>query len=220
MERAVSELFTSRPLTSHLLRPPFAFPSSTANGGQVPAGKQVGDLLLFCADVLVASLEYPARHWVSAGLMGATAAAVKEMVVAGGWGSVGEMVVVVAPEASVSTGGWATSGAREEAARATPRRAHGNARAAFGGLVATHGGAWDPAGKWQCADGPSVRAAPPWWAPGRQCPGALAECWGGQAGRWPPFLHTLSPLNFFICASSHFYQMYKSSVSLLNVYSI
>ena len=57
MERAVSELVTSQPLTSHLLRPPFAFPSSTANGGQVPAGKEAGDLLLFCAAVLVASPE-------------------------------------------------------------------------------------------------------------------------------------------------------------------
>ncbi|XP_008644994.1 uncharacterized protein At2g39910 isoform X2 [Zea mays] len=65
---------------------------------QEPAGKESGDLLLFCAAVLAASPEYPALHWVPASLVGAAAAAVNELAAAGGWGSVGDMVVAVAPE--------------------------------------------------------------------------------------------------------------------------
>lgn len=65
---------------------------------QAPEGKEAGDLILFCAAVLAASPECPALHWVPAGLAGAAAAAVKEVAAAGGWGSVGEMVVAVAPE--------------------------------------------------------------------------------------------------------------------------
>ncbi|KAG0515886.1 hypothetical protein BDA96_10G315600 [Sorghum bicolor] len=73
-------------------------PSRSPPQVQAPAGKEAGDLLLFCAAVLAASPEYPALHWVPAGLVGAAAAAVKEMAAAGGWGSVVEMVVAVAPE--------------------------------------------------------------------------------------------------------------------------
>ncbi|CAN6176972.1 unnamed protein product [Urochloa humidicola] len=65
---------------------------------QPGAGKEAADLLLFCAAVLAASPEYPALHWVPAGLVGAAATAMGEMAAAGGWGSVGEMVVAVMPE--------------------------------------------------------------------------------------------------------------------------
>ncbi|OEL28908.1 hypothetical protein BAE44_0010075 [Dichanthelium oligosanthes] len=65
---------------------------------QPGVGKEVADLLLFCAAVLAASPEHPALHWVPAGLAGAVPTAVGEMAAAGGWGSVGEMVMALMPE--------------------------------------------------------------------------------------------------------------------------
>ncbi|CAN6193239.1 unnamed protein product [Urochloa humidicola] len=73
-------------------------PSPSSSQAQTGEGKKAADLLLFCAAVLAASPEYPALHWVPAGLAGAAATAVGEMAAAGRWGSVGEMVVAVMPE--------------------------------------------------------------------------------------------------------------------------
>jgi hypothetical protein len=73
-------------------------PSTSPSQHQPGAGKEAADLLLFLAAVLAASPEYPALHWVPAGLAGAAATAVGEMAAAGGWDSVGEMVVAVMPE--------------------------------------------------------------------------------------------------------------------------
>lgn len=73
-------------------------PSLSPSQPQPGAGKEAADLLLLCAAVLASSLEHPALHWVPAGLVGAATTAVEEMATAGGWGSVGEMVVAVMPE--------------------------------------------------------------------------------------------------------------------------
>jgi TELO2-interacting protein 2 len=70
----------------------------SASQSQPRAGKEAADLLFFCASVLSASPESPALHWVPADLSGAAAAATQEMVAAGGWDGVGEMVRAMMPE--------------------------------------------------------------------------------------------------------------------------